>query len=586
MYCPNCGSKNPDSANFCRSCGTAMGQPIMTQGVIPPANNQGFPPGQYAQNPNQNTGANYPQDPYQQNPYQQDVYRQDTYSQGATPQGAYPQGTTPQNAPTQSQVKKPVPVRMIIIIAAAAVVVLAFVIFILVRFVGCSGSEAVYVPAVSQEVTDATQPNDPQDSEASSPDLGTPSEPKTPTIAKNENGVWTADAWKDIYPHQYETFSDNELNSTKGSTDPYFASREDMVKLYPQIKTIWNPSPFNTYYNEPNGHPYALEDVRATGRIFDAATQTYKPTAFANCYTCKSADYTALLAKDGNAVVSIPFGDAALNKKINEPISCYNCHANNLETDATSTSLEVTQPFFTAGKTVDIASQTCGQCHNEYYFSVADKSVTNPYSSTKDMTPQDMYEYYKTAGKDGDRFNDYINPLTKVGQLKAQHPEFEFVFGGSGSSMAKRTNPNTGELFGCADCHMGEKQIADDGIEYTSHLLISPLDNPDLLESTCEIAGCHTDLQAQVEAWQKESEDRVMEIGNKIEDLTKKLADAVAADSLDSKQLSEVRTLNRQAVWYWDFVMVENSEGAHNPTLSNDTLDLAEEAVDKALGYF
>jgi nitrite reductase (cytochrome c-552) len=155
--------------------------------------------------------------------------------------------------------------------------------------------------------------------------------------------------------------------------------------------------------------------------------------------------------------------------------------------------------------------------------------------------------------------------------------------------MSKRINPNTGEKFGCADCHMGEKQVAADGTEYTSHLLISPLDNPALLASTCETAGCHADssgkgtLAAQVDAWQKTSEDKVMSIGNKLEDLTKKLADAVAGGTLDEAKLTEVRELNRQAVWYWDFVMVENSEGSHNPQMSDKLLKLSEDATDAAL---
>ena len=415
--------------------------------------------------------------------------------------------------------------------------------------------------------------------------------PATPTMAKNENGVWTAEAWKDIYPKEYKTFMDNKLNSTQGNSDPYFAPRGDMVAMYPMIKTIWNPSPFNTYYNEPNGHPYSLDDIRITGRIFDAATQTYKATAFSNCYTCKSADYTAILNKDGVAAYQLPFGDADLTKKIVEPISCYNCHANNLEKDNTEASLKVTQPFFTTGEgKVDEGSRTCGQCHNEYYFKPADRSVTNPYDSLENMNAEAMYEFYKTAGKDGAAFVDYTNPLTKVGQLKTQHPEFEFIFGDGGSSMSKRINPQTGEKFGCADCHMGNKQVSADGVEYTSHLLISPLDNPELLKTTCEVAGCHADssgkgtLKAQVEAWQEESEGKVKSIGTKIEDLTKKLADAVAAGSLDAAKLAEVQELNRQAVWYWDFVMVENSEGSHNPTMSNKVLGLSETAVDKALG--
>ena len=36
-------------------------------------------------------------------------------------------------------------------------------------------------------------------------------------------------------------------------------------------------------------------------------------------------------------------------------------------------------------------------------------------------------------------------------------------------------------------------------------------------------------------------------------------------------------------MFYWDFVFVENSGGAHNSTLTNDCLDKAEAAVDEAL---
>jgi nitrite reductase (cytochrome c-552) len=419
---------------------------------------------------------------------------------------------------------------------------------------------------------------------------GTPSPAATPTAAKNENGVWVADAWKDIYPNQYKTFDENKMNKTEGSD--LFVARESMIELYPELVAIWNPSPFTKWYNEPNGHPYTLDDVRASGRIFDTATQTYKPTAFANCYTCKSADYTALLQaqyKGGADVTNPGFGDAAVGDKVNEPVSCWNCHENNLATDNTEASLKVTQPFFTTGEgKVDEGSRTCGQCHNEYYFKPADRSVQNPYSTLENMNAEDMYEFYKTAGAEGKPFNDYVNPLTQVGQLKGQHPEFEFVFGDGGSSMTKRINPQTGETFGCADCHMGNK-VVENGVEYTSHLLISPLKNEELLKTTCETPGCHADasgkgtLETQVNAWKKESEDKVHSVGKKIEDLTKKLADAVAAGSLDDAKKAEISELNRQAVWYWDFVMVENSEGSHNPTLSNKLLGLSEDAADDAL---
>jgi nitrite reductase (cytochrome c-552) len=404
-----------------------------------------------------------------------------------------------------------------------------------------------------------------------------------PTMAKDAAGVWTAEAWKDIYPNEYETYMQNAMNSTAGNaSNPHFDERGDMVALYPMVKTIWAGTGFNKFYNEPNGHNYTLDDIRVSGRVWDAEKGEFKETAFANCLTCKSADYTALYIEQGNSIMSLPI--AEVNAKLEEPISCFNCHDNNLATDATESSLAVTQAFFKAAmgsdtSKVDVGSQTCGQCHNEYYFSPADKAVTNPYVGLAQMTPEAMYEYYKTAGKDGTPFVDYTNPNTGTKQLKTQHPEFEFVFGGTGSSMA-------GRGYGCVDCHMGGKQIAADGTEYTSHLLISPLDNEELLKTSCNLAGCHTDLKAQVEAWQKTSEDKVFAVGAKLEDLNVKLAAAVADASLDEATLDEIRELNRESQWYWDFVMVENSEGAHNPALSDATLAKSEAAVDKALAYF
>ena len=48
-------------------------------------------------------------------------------------------------------------------------------------------------------------------------------------------------------------------------------------------------------------------------------------------------------------------------------------------------------------------------------------------------------------------------------------------------------------------------------------------------------------------------------------------------------QLDEVRSLARDAQFYWDFVFVENSEGAHNSALTYQCLDKAEALATKAL---
>ena len=50
-----------------------------------------------------------------------------------------------------------------------------------------------------------------------------------------------------------------------------------------------------------------------------------------------------------------------------------------------------------------------------------------------------------------------------------------------------------------------------------------------------------------------------------------------------AEELAQLRELNREAQFYWDFVFVENSEGAHNSKLSTACLDRAEELTDQAL---
>ena len=55
---------------------------------------------------------------------------------------------------------------------------------------------------------------------------------------------------------------------------------------------------------------------------------------------------------------------------------------------------------------------------------------------------------------------------------------------------------------------------------------------------------------------------------------------------MDEATLAKVRQLDREAQFYWDFVFVENSEGAHNSTLSRECLDKAEDLARQALSYF
>ena len=79
---------------------------------------------------------------------------------------------------------------------------------------------------------------------------------------------------------------------------------------------------------------------------------------------------------------------------------------------------------------------------------------------------------------------------------------------------------------------------------------------------------------------------RVRESGYDLEELTNKLAAAVEGGEYSEDELNAIRALNRDAQFYWDFVFVENSEGAHNSKLTHACLDKAEALIAQANDLF
>lgn len=358
--------------------------------------------------------------------------------------------------------------------------------------------------------------------------------------------VIPAAEWQNTYPDVYASYMANEENS----------EIVDYVAQYPMIATVYEGMAFNTYYGSARGHFYTVNDLTETGR----------PHKLANCFTCKTADFTTMVNEQGVSAYSIPFEDALAN--INESLGCYTCHADN-----PANGITVTHTYLADAMGDDmgkVAAQTaaCAQCHVEYYFDPETKATTLPYTSLASMSPDAIYDYYEAMD-----FSDYTNPRTGVRQLKAQHSEFE-TFMGAGSKHAS--------MFTCADCHM-EKVTKEDGTTYRSHKLISPLQS-ESIQQTC--AACHPDLKAFVGAIQEKTEERTIAIGNKLEELTNKLADAAASGTYTEEELDAIRALNRKGQWYWDFVFVENSEGAHNSTLDSECLDKADALIDEALALF
>ncbi len=375
--------------------------------------------------------------------------------------------------------------------------------------------------------------------------------PAVPSVSTNRlNGVVSAEEWSNYYADIYASYMKNVDNKGHGS------SRVSYVETDPDIKVLYDGMGFSFDYTEAIGHNYTLEDI----------AETTRPHKLANCLTCKTPDMTAMVNAMGTEVYATDFNEVF--SKVSEPISCWNCHAN------TPGTIVITHDYMAnamgdeieAGK-VPASSVSCAQCHIEYYFDPDTKATLTPYSTLEEMTPEAIYAYYKEMG-----FSDYTNKNTGVGMIKVQHPEFETYYG-AGSQHAG--------MYTCADCHMGVAYNDKTGDPYANHYLASPLENTELLINTCSL--CHSDLKSQVKEIQEKVTAREKTISGLLVQVNEKLAKAVEAGSLSEEKLDEIRELDREAQFYWDFVYVENAEGAHNSKLSNACLDKAEELANKAL---
>ncbi|MBQ9152232.1 MAG: ammonia-forming cytochrome c nitrite reductase subunit c552 [Solobacterium sp.] len=373
-------------------------------------------------------------------------------------------------------------------------------------------------------------------------------EPVVQTAKAAETGtgvvVTKADDWAEQYPNEYATYMQNNDNDEIHS----------YLELHPYLKTIYEGYGFAIQYGSARGHTYVVEDVQSTGR----------PHKMANCYTCKTSSMTAKVLNEGDSVYSMNFDD--LTAEITDPFGCFHCHENEPGV-LTVTHRYLYDALADDFGSVDPATMSCGQCHSEYHFAPDTKATTLAYTGLAKMNPDDMLDFYNTGFEEP--FYDWIEEDTGVKKLKVQHPEFE-TFLGEGSPH--RTNMT------CADCHMGQT-TAEDGTVFTNHFWTSPLDNQDLLDSNC--SKCHKDLAAEVEAVHERINGRTDELGERLAALDDKLAEAVAAGTLSEEDLEQVREDFRSAQWYWDFVFVENGDGAHNEKLAAQCLDSAESYMDK-----
>ncbi len=357
--------------------------------------------------------------------------------------------------------------------------------------------------------------------------------------------------WEEEYPEIYATWMQNQENDKV----------DDYLEQYPQLVTLYEPYGFSKSYGSARGHFYDVDDILETGR----------PHKLAQCWTCKTPDFTHLVNETGPEAYTMDFEE--VRELVSEGISCYTCHANT-PGEITVTHTYVIDALGEDWDKVAAANLACGQCHVEYYFYPGTGVTSLPRFDLESMHPDAILDYYNNVllDENGQGFADYTNPRTGVRQIKVQHPEFE-TFLGKGTIH--------GSTYTCADCHMG-MVVGESGEAYPNHYLTSPLDNQALIDAEC--SKCHADLATEVRTLQEQVDTRTTEISDMLVDLTEQLAAAVESGAYSEEELNAIRAIARDAQFYWDFVFVENSEGAHNPSRTTECLDKAEALTNEALG--
>jgi nitrite reductase (cytochrome c-552) len=347
----------------------------------------------------------------------------------------------------------------------------------------------------------------------------------------------------------------------------YFATDRDgfynYLDLNPYKRVLFEGFGFALEYNKPRSHRFSMESTDLTGR--------YPFRARANCFACKSANYPAVAEYMGVEFYSTPFED--LRDLMTQPVSCFNCHGNEPGVPrATAAFLHTAFPDIGM---VSPGSAACSQCHIEYHFDPVTWEVILPFTDgLTSMYPTDVLNYFNTVARmpDGRPFADYTNPRSGVRQIKVQHPEFETVY--SRGAVHNSLSP-LGMNFSCADCHMPDAE-SPAGVEYRSHNFSSPMRNPQLIANSCAV--CHDgvtepDVVTVVEAIQAEYYPAVHGLGNHLADLMERLVLAVDSGNHSEADLDEIRYTFRNAQFFWDWAVSENSNGAHNSRLIFRTIE-------------
>lgn len=383
--------------------------------------------------------------------------------------------------------------------------------------------------------------------------------------------------WGRNFPPEYEGWKATEQMETKDAVtrqatadDPRTTVSHQKLEADPRLVTMWQGYAFALDYREPRGHAYMLIDQRLTKRTLERP----QPGACLNCH----ASLPEVTSQLGNgdqaagwaAMNKMPYKEAT--KLAQHPVGCIDCH------EPKTMALRVTRPAFIAGIKQYKATQgvqnydvntmatvqemrtfVCAQCHVEYYFKGEGKTLTFPWD--KGLTVDDALAYYDEQG-----FTDFTHKLTGARVLKAQHPDFE--------TYSQGVHAKAGVT--CADCHMSYKR--EGAMKITDHQVRSPMTSDVTINQSC--LTCHHTTEADMR-------QRVDTIHNRYEQARNVSFDALTAlikdiekarqSGTSEDRIAKAQAYQREAQFFLDYVVSENSRGFHAPQYSmrvlNDVTD-------------
>lgn len=371
------------------------------------------------------------------------------------------------------------------------------------------------------------------------------------SVAEGPSGIVAIEEWEELLPEYVASFKRNDemVQTTYGGTGP-----QDYLEDYPYLKTIYEGYGFSKHYERAKGHTYALQDVLGTQR----------PKGGASCLSCKTSQFTEALEQEGPSVHRLNFEEFSA-ERITIGMTCADCHAE-APGIVNARRYHILEGAGSLPGDIKLSNRemACAQCHVEYYMSPEENATTLPW--TEGLGAEEAYAYYQEEG-----FSDWEHPGTGAKVLKAQHPETETFYG----SVHHQAG------LDCASCHMPVND--DSGRMMHEHHWTSPLTTVEDSCLTCHEGDTEAVMIQEAEAIQKAVTDQTDEIGKKLFDMIEKLTGEVEAGNRSEAELDELRELQREAQFYWDYVFVENSEGFHNHTKQLGYLRHAEQLIDEAM---